>query len=152
MHALMSLQSLRSCCWLRQLAVVGARVEGHDFCGIAVGQLYAGGEPLGGCDVVLELDAEGKLKETIQDALKEVDNAGGLVPGGTHATSLTALEDAAASRGAPCHPLLPPSTVLQRFIFPQSSHAIGTATRVPATHADALVSTPPRRADTGHGD
>eukprot|EP00884_Botryococcus_braunii_P020791 jgi/Botrbrau1/7396/Bobra.0316s0037.1 len=83
-------------------------------------QLYAGGELLGGCDVVLELDAEGKLKETIQDALKEVDNAGGLVPGGTHATSLTALEDAAASRGeslpGPGHAPLSPESLRKRVV------------------------------------
>jgi monothiol glutaredoxin len=32
-------------------------------------QLYAGGELLGGCDIVLELSAAGELKREIEDAL-----------------------------------------------------------------------------------
>lgn len=82
--------------------------------------MYAGGELLGGCDVILELDAAGTLQDSIREALKEVDNAGGSVPRGTHAAALTALEDAAASEGGalpgPGHASGTPETVRERVV------------------------------------
>jgi glutaredoxin-related protein len=35
-------------------------------------QLYAGGELLGGCDIILEMGAEGSLKGAVDEALAEV--------------------------------------------------------------------------------
>lgn len=82
--------------------------------------MYAGGELLGGCDVILELDAAGTLQDSIREALKEVDNAGGSVPRGTHAAALTALEDAAAVEGAtlpgPGHASGTPETLRERVV------------------------------------
>lgn len=35
-------------------------------------QLYAGGELLGGCDIILEMHEKGELLPAIQEAVKEV--------------------------------------------------------------------------------
>jgi monothiol glutaredoxin len=35
-------------------------------------QLYAGGELLGGCDIILEMSGKGELLPAVQDAVKEV--------------------------------------------------------------------------------